>query len=90
MAAIPEHYRGAVVLVDVEGQSYEDAAAILGVAVGTVRSRLFRGRRLLQDMLFEYARDAGLPTSRASAVAAPLQTLKIATTGNPPAKADAT
>jgi RNA polymerase sigma-70 factor (ECF subfamily) len=60
---LPPHFRGVVVLVDVEGQSYEEAAAVLGVAVGTVRSRLFRGRRLLQDLLFEHARDAGLRTS---------------------------
>ncbi|GJG86724.1 ECF RNA polymerase sigma factor SigR [Gemmatimonadetes bacterium T265] len=59
LAVLPAHYRGAVVLVDVEGQSYEEAALVLGVAVGTVRSRLFRGRRLLQDSLFVYARDAG-------------------------------
>jgi RNA polymerase sigma-70 factor (ECF subfamily) len=67
MASIPEHFRGTVVLVDVEGQSYEEAALILGVAIGTVRSRLFRGRRLLQDLLIEYARDAGFPTTRADA-----------------------
>jgi RNA polymerase sigma-70 factor (ECF subfamily) len=89
MATLPEHFRGAVVLVDVEGQSYEDAAGILGVAIGTVRSRLFRGRRLLQDLLFEHARDAGFPTTRASSVSAPPHSLKNATTGNPPAKADA-
>lgn len=59
LAVLPAHYRGTVVLVDVEGLSYEDAALVLDVAVGTVRSRLFRGRRLLQDVLFVYARDAG-------------------------------
>jgi len=59
LAALPAHFRGAVVLVDVEGQTYEEAALVLGVAVGTVRSRLFRGRRLLQDLLYDYARDAG-------------------------------
>ncbi|HEY9427451.1 MAG TPA: sigma-70 family RNA polymerase sigma factor, partial [Gemmatimonadaceae bacterium] len=64
LAVLPAHYRGAVILVDVEGQSYEEAALVLGVAVGTVRSRLFRGRRLLQDMLFEYARDAGFESTR--------------------------
>lgn len=66
LATLPAYFRGAVVLVDVEGQSYEEAAELLGVAVGTVRSRLFRGRRLLQDMLFEYARDAGFDTARSS------------------------
>jgi RNA polymerase sigma-70 factor (ECF subfamily) len=59
LARIPAHYRVAVVLVDVEGEGYDEAAAALGVAVGTVRSRLFRGRRLLQDLLLEHARDAG-------------------------------
>lgn len=60
VAALPEGYRAAVVLVDVEDQSYAAAAQVLGVPVGTVRSRLFRGRRLMQDMLIEQARDAGL------------------------------
>jgi RNA polymerase sigma-70 factor (ECF subfamily) len=59
LATLPPHFRGVVVLVDVEGQTYEDAAQVLGIAVGTVRSRLFRARRRLQDLLFEYARDAG-------------------------------
>ena len=66
LAALPEHFRGAVVLVDVEGQTYEEAALVLGVVVGTVRSRLFRGRRLLQEMLFEYARDAGFASARST------------------------
>ena len=61
-----EPFRSAVVLVDVEGQSYEEAAEILEVPIGTVRSRLFRGRRQLQEMLAEYARDAGFATARAS------------------------
>ena len=56
---LAEPFRIAVVLVDVEGQSYEEAAAIVGVPVGTIRSRLFRARRLLQQSLFTHARDAG-------------------------------
>ncbi len=67
LAALPPHYRVAVVLVDVEGQAYEEAAEVLGVAVGTVRSRLFRGRRLLQDVLYAHARDAGFAGARAPA-----------------------
>lgn len=62
---VPEPFRSAVLLVDVEDQSYETAAEILGVPIGTVRSRLFRGRRLMQQMLFEYARDAGFAGARA-------------------------
>jgi RNA polymerase sigma-70 factor (ECF subfamily) len=57
---LPDVFRTAVTLVDVEGQSYDEAAEVLGVPVGTIRSRLFRGRRLLQDALIDYARDAGL------------------------------
>jgi RNA polymerase sigma-70 factor (ECF subfamily) len=56
---LTEPFRSAVVLVDLEDQSYEAASEILGVPIGTVRSRLFRGRRMLQEMLFEYAKDAG-------------------------------
>ncbi len=81
LTALPPHYRVAVVLVDVEGQAYEEAAAVLGVAVGTVRSRLFRGRRLLQDLLYAHARDAGF----ASAAAPPARA-----ESTPPAAARAT
>lgn len=57
--ALPEPFRSTVILVDVEDQSYDAASEVLGVPVGTVRSRLFRGRRQLQTQLREYARDAG-------------------------------
>lgn len=57
---LPESFRDAVVLVDLEDQSYESAAEVLGVPVGTVRSRLFRGRKMLQERLATYAQDAGL------------------------------
>jgi RNA polymerase sigma-70 factor (ECF subfamily) len=60
---LQEPFRSAVILVDVEDQSYEAAAEVLGVPIGTVRSRLFRGRRLLQQMLLEYAHDAGFATA---------------------------
>lgn len=57
---LPEVFRSTVVLVDVEGLPYDEAASILGVPIGTIRSRLFRGRRLLQEALVIYARDTGL------------------------------
>jgi RNA polymerase sigma-70 factor (ECF subfamily) len=57
---LPEVFRSAVVLVDVEGQSYDEAAVVLGVPIGTVRSRLFRGRRILQRSLLQFAKDAGI------------------------------
>lgn len=60
IARLPAVFRSTVQLVDVEEMSYEEAAAILTVPVGTIRSRLFRGRRLLQEMLINHARDAGL------------------------------
>lgn len=59
---LPAAFREVVVLVDLEDQSYEDAARVLGIPKGTVRSRLFRARRLLQEQLIEHARDAGLAT----------------------------
>jgi RNA polymerase sigma-70 factor, ECF subfamily len=66
---IPEVYRTTAILVDVEGESYEAAAEVLGVPVGTVRSRLFRARRLLQKALHTYAVDAGV--IRADTASAP-------------------
>jgi RNA polymerase sigma-70 factor, ECF subfamily len=62
--SLEEPFRSAVVLVDVEDQSYETAAEILGVPIGTVRSRLFRGRRQLQEKLAAFARDAGFESAR--------------------------
>lgn len=59
IAELPEPFRLVVALVDVEGLDYAEAAAQLGIPIGTVRSRLFRARRTLQESLFEYARDAG-------------------------------
>jgi RNA polymerase sigma-70 factor, ECF subfamily len=52
---LPEQFREAVVLSDVEGLSYEEIARILEVPVGTVKSRLFRARRQLQHKLYDYA-----------------------------------
>jgi RNA polymerase sigma-70 factor (ECF subfamily) len=57
---LPEEYRAAVLLVDVEELSYEEAAAALGCPVGTVRSRLHRARKLLFAALRGHARRAGL------------------------------
>jgi len=50
-------------IVGAEAQ-YEAASEILGVPIGTVRSRLFRGRRILQEKLMTYARDAGFTTAQ--------------------------
>jgi RNA polymerase sigma-70 factor (ECF subfamily) len=56
---LPEEFRMPVVLSDVEGLSYAEIAEILDLPVGTVKSRLFRGRRRLQQRLYEYATEMG-------------------------------
>jgi RNA polymerase sigma-70 factor, ECF subfamily len=56
---LPEEFRIPVVLSDVEGLSYAEIAEILDLPVGTVKSRLFRGRRRLQQRLYEYAVEMG-------------------------------
>jgi RNA polymerase sigma-70 factor (ECF subfamily) len=56
---LPEEFRIPVVLCDVEGMSYAEIANILDLPVGTVKSRLFRGRRRLQQRLYEYALEMG-------------------------------
>lgn len=61
--ALPEAFRTVVVLVDIRGMSYREVAEQLGVPVGTVRSRLSRGRALLQRQLWQYAGRAR-PASR--------------------------
>ncbi|HEX9185278.1 MAG TPA: sigma-70 family RNA polymerase sigma factor [Burkholderiales bacterium] len=60
--ALPESFRVVVVLINVEGLSYDEAAEVLGVSSGTIRSRMNRGRTLLQKALWQHARDAGLIT----------------------------
>jgi RNA polymerase sigma-70 factor (ECF subfamily) len=60
MEALPEQFRMAVYLADVEGFSYKEIAEILGVPIGTVMSRLHRGRKAMQKTLFEYAVARGL------------------------------
>lgn len=59
LEAVPEPFRMAVILADLEEFSYREIAEILGIPIGTVMSRLYRGRRHLQRLLWEYARRAG-------------------------------
>jgi RNA polymerase sigma-70 factor (ECF subfamily) len=51
MEALPLNYRAAIVLVDIEEMSYKDAALLLGVPVGTVMSRLHRGRAMMAELI---------------------------------------
>lgn len=66
IAQLDPAFREVVVHADVEGYSYEEIAQALDIPVGTVRSRLYRGRRHLQEALMVYALDAGYGTAGAS------------------------
>lgn len=61
---LPEPHHSILVLVDIEDMSYQEAADVLQIPVGTVRSRLYRARRMVQEALVEHARDMGLGTDR--------------------------
>jgi RNA polymerase sigma-70 factor (ECF subfamily) len=65
LAAMPEEFRMAVYLSDVEGFAYKEIAEIMGVPTGTVMSRLHRGRKLLRASLAEYAKDRGYGKNKA-------------------------
>jgi len=60
LQAVPEDFRMVVYYADVEGFSYQEIADIMKTPVGTVMSRLHRGRRLLRELLADYARDRGI------------------------------
>jgi RNA polymerase sigma-70 factor (ECF subfamily) len=69
LESLPEQFRMAVLLADVEGFSYKEIAEIMDVPVGTVMSRLHRGRKQLQRRLWEFGRDRGLLPPEATPVA---------------------
>lgn len=64
--SLPAHYREAVMLSDVHEFRYAEIASILGVPEGTAKSRLFRGRRMLQRKLLRYAVEMGYVKGRAA------------------------
>ena len=60
LSDLPDDFRTVVILCDIEGMTYEEIAEFLDIPIGTVRSRLHRGRKLLQQTLFTYAQQQGL------------------------------
>jgi RNA polymerase sigma-70 factor, ECF subfamily len=60
LQSIPEDFRMAVYLADVEGFAYQEIADIMKTPIGTVMSRLHRGRRMLRELLTDYARERGI------------------------------
>lgn len=67
---IPEEFRLAVYFADVEGYAYKEISDIMNTPIGTVMSRLHRGRRMLRDMLAEYAAERGFKTAAEASDAA--------------------
>ena len=60
LESLPDDFRMPVLLSDVDGFSYKEIAEMLEIPIGTVMSRLHRGRKAMQKMLYEYARERGL------------------------------
>jgi RNA polymerase sigma-70 factor (ECF subfamily) len=65
VTALPEEYRSVVIMALVESMSYKEIAAALSIPLGTVMSRLHRGRKLLQASLLEYVKRKGIVRGRA-------------------------
>ena len=81
LSQIPALFRSAVILRDIEGFSYEEIAEVLDVSVGTVKSRILRGRRMLKEILDPILHmprsDLGLKISSRNAVPESISTLEI-------------
>jgi RNA polymerase sigma-70 factor (ECF subfamily) len=66
LETLPEEFRTVVILCDIEGLTYEEIAQFVDSPIGTVRSRIHRGRKMLRTTLFEYARKRGYVTNESS------------------------
>jgi RNA polymerase sigma-70 factor (ECF subfamily) len=66
LESLPEEFRTVVILCDIEGLAYEEIAEFLQIPVGTVRSRLHRGRKLLYTALYDYAKNRGFIKSESA------------------------
>lgn len=60
LQSLPEDFRTVVILCDIEGLTYDEIAEFLNCPIGTVRSRLHRGRKMLEEKLYDYAKDRGI------------------------------
>ena len=58
--SLPEEFKMSIILSDIEGFSYQEIADILDCPIGTVRSRISRGRKLLQKKLYDFAKHRGI------------------------------
>jgi RNA polymerase sigma-70 factor, ECF subfamily len=89
LAGVPSVFRGAVILRDLEGLSYEEIAEVLEVSMGTVKSRILRGRRMLKDILDPLLRRAEVesPDGRSASFRAPIgaDVVPDTTSASPPA-----
>lgn len=74
LETLPEEFRTAVILSDIEGMTYEEIAEFLQIPVGTVRSRLHRGRKLLYTQLYHYAKERGFIGRGGTEAASPTET----------------
>ena len=63
--SLPDDFKTVVILCNLEGLSYEEIAEFVQCPIGTVRSRLHRGRKLLQQKLLQYAKDKGYDVTKA-------------------------
>ena len=66
LQSLPEDFRTVVILCDIEGLTYDEIAEFLNCPIGTVRSRLHRGRKMLEEKLYDYAKERGLITDEIS------------------------